>query len=115
MTASAFAVVTLLGGGESGALPRGAGLARGGPGGDHVEQPVCLFRGHAGLNQSLPCRGHQFGGSQGGQPRVYRDAGHRVADRHRASGSSARAVRRDLGHNVGRPKALEPPCPARRG
>lgn len=61
-------VVTPAGGGERGALPGGTGLAAGRPGGDHFEQPVRLRRGHAGLNQSLPCRrdqlGHEFGGGK---------------------------------------------------
>ena len=65
-----LAVVTPLGGGEGGALPGGAGLAAGRPGGDHLEQPVRLCRGHAGLDQSLPRSLHQFGHELGGGERA---------------------------------------------
>ena len=62
-------VVTPLGGGEGGALPCCAGLPGGRPGGDHFEQRIRFCCGHAGLEQSLPCRWHelgdQFGGGQG--------------------------------------------------
>src|SRR5215471_6297348 len=44
-----LAVMTPLGGGQGGALPCCAGLPRGGPGGDDVEQRVCFCGGHAGL------------------------------------------------------------------
>ena len=48
-------------GGEHGALPGRAGLAGGGPRGDHGEQPVCLGRVDAGLGQSLPGGGQRLG------------------------------------------------------
>ena len=72
MTASArSAVMTSPGGGQRGALPHGAGLARGRPGGNHFEQPVRLCRCHAGLEQPLPCRRHQFGHELGGGKRPH--------------------------------------------
>ena len=65
----ALGVVVLPGGGECGALPGGAGLAGGRPGGDHAEESVGFGWCHAGLDQSLPGGGHQFGDELGGGKR----------------------------------------------
>src|SRR6266516_4387429 len=63
--------MTPLGGGQGGALPHGAGLPGGCPGGDHFEQPVGLGRGHAGLEQPLPRGRHQLGHELGSGQRPY--------------------------------------------
>ena len=57
--------------GQRGALPYGAGLSRGDPGGNDFEQPVRLCRCHAGLEEPLPGRRHQFGHELGGGKRPY--------------------------------------------